>query len=221
MGQKVNPIILRIGINKECSSKWYANKRTFAGLLHQDLEIQKTLQKMLMEAGVANIEILRNTNQVTVNVYTAKPGLVIGRQGENIEILRTELEKKFNQRMTINIKEIKKPGLSAKLLAESIAKQIEKRISYRRASKMAIDKSLESGAIGAKVYVSGRLNGVEIARNEMFSKGKIPLHTLRADIDYACMPAFTTYGTIGVKVWIYKGEVFKKKGVNPQEQITE
>lgn len=211
MGQKVNPIILRIGINKDWNSKWFAGKRAYTQLLHQDLEIQKTLEKLLKEAGVAYIEILRNANQVVINVSTAKPGIIIGRQGENIERLREQMEKKFNQRFTINIKEVKKAGLSAKLLAENIAYQIEKRVSYRRASKMALEKALESGALGAKVFVSGRLNGVEIARNEFFSKGKIPLHTFRADIDYAYVPALTTYGIIGVKVWIYKGEIFGEK----------
>lgn len=221
MGQKVNPIIFRIGINKDWSSKWFARRQNYVHLLHQDIEIQKTLEKLLVEAGVANIEILRNANQVIINVHTAKPGIIIGRQGENVEALRKELEKKFNQRLTINIKEVRKPGLSAKLLAEGIARQIEKRISYRRAAKMSIEKALESGAIGAKIFVAGRLNGVEIARSEMFSRGKIPLHTLRADIDYACTTARTTYGAIGVKVWVYKGEVFNKKNNDQSEQVTE
>ena len=145
-------------------------------------------------------------------IHSAKPGVIIGRQGASIETLRDELKKKFREDFTLSIKEIKKPTLDAKLLADSIAQQIEKRVSYRRAAKMAVDKALESGARGAKIFLAGRLNGVEIARSEFFAAGKIPLHTLRADIDYACIHAKTAYGTIGVKVWIYKGDIFKKRG---------
>lgn len=210
MGQKVNPVGIRIGINRSWDSKWYANKKNYHKLLHQDLEVEDMLRNKLKDAGVSRIEILRTSNSVTINIHTAKPGLIIGRGGETIEALREELEKKFNTKFSVNIQEVKKPNLDAYLVADSIAKQIEKRISYRRASKMAIDKVKEAGAEGAKVRVSGRLNGVEIARSEFFSNGKIPLHTFRADIDYAYVPASTTYGSIGVKAWIYKGEVFDK-----------
>jgi len=210
MGQKVNPIGLRIGINRTWDSKWYANKKKYAKTLHQDITIEKLLRKKMIDAGVSKIEILRTANAVTIDVHTAKPGIIIGRGGETIEALKEQLEKQFNNKFTVNIIEIKQPVLDAYLVGESISKQIEKRISYRRAAKMAIEKALEAGALGVKVRASGRLNGVEIAREEFFAKGKIPLHTLRSDIDYAYIAAVTTYGTIGVKVWIYKGDIFKK-----------
>lgn len=212
MGQKVNPKIFRIGIIKSWDSKWFSSKKKYIKLLHQDLIIRNFLKKKLVEAAIGKIEILRSSNNVVVNIHSGKPGSVIGPQGENVEKLRNELEKLSGERMQINIREIKKPMLVAPIVAESIAKQIEKRISYRRAAKMAIDKALESGALGVKIAAAGRLNGVEISRSEFMSKGKVPLQTLRADIDYACHPAFTAYGAIGIKVWIYKGLVFKKKG---------
>ncbi len=209
MGQKVNPVCMRIGINRQWDSKWYASKKKYGKTLHQDLAIQKEISKKLKDAGISRIEILRTANAVSINIHTAKPGLIIGRGGENIEALREQLEKKFDNKFSVNILEIKKPNLDAQVVAASIAQQISRRISYRRAAKMAIQKSREAGAIGVKVRIAGRLNGVEIARNEFFSDGKIPLHTFRADIDYAYIPAWTTYGQIGVKVWIYKGDVFK------------
>lgn len=210
MGQKVNPVSLRIGINRLWDSKWYADKKKYEKTLHQDFAIEDTIRMKLKDASVSKIEILRTTNSVTINVHSAKPGLIIGRGGETIEKLREFLEKKFGNRFSVNIMEIKQPNLDAKLVAESIVKQVERRISYRRAAKMAIDRSLEVGALGVKIRVAGRLNGVEIARSEFFSKGNIPLHTFRADIDYASIPANTTYGVIGIKVWIYKGDVFKE-----------
>jgi small subunit ribosomal protein S3 len=212
MGQKVNPNILRIGIIKTWDSKWFANKRNYAKMLHQDIQIRKLIEERLADAAVSRIEIQRSAGKVNVFIHSAKPGVIIGRQGASIDGLRDELKKKFRADFTLNIKEIKKPTLDAKLLADSIAQQIEKRVSYRRAAKMAVDKAIESGARGAKIFLAGRLNGVEIARAEFFSNGKIPLHTLRADIDYACVHAKTAYGTIGVKVWIYRGDVFKKRG---------
>lgn len=211
MGQKVNPNILRIGIIKTWDSKWFANKRTYSKLLHQDIQVRKLIEERLADAAVSHIEIQRSAGKVNVFIHSAKPGIIIGRQGASIDTLRDELKKKFHEDFTLNIKEIKKPTLDAKLLADSIAQQIEKRVSYRRAAKMAVDKALESGAQGAKIFLAGRLNGVEIARSEFFAKGKIPLHTLRADIDYACIHAKTAFGTIGVKVWIYKGDIFKKR----------
>lgn len=210
MGQKVNPIGLRLGINRGWDSKWYANNKKYSKTLHQDFTIEKMLREKMKDAGLSRIEILRTANAVTININTAKPGLIIGRGGEKIETLRDELEKMFNNKFSVNIIEIKKPNLDAQLVAESIATQVSRRISYRRAAKMSIDKCLEAGAKGVKIRVAGRLNGVEIARNEFFSKGKIPLHTFRANIDYAYVPSRTTYGTIGVKVWIYKGDVFGK-----------
>jgi len=211
MGQKVNPNILRIGIIKNWDSKWFANKQNFGKLLHQDLEIEKIIRAKLADAAVSRIEIHRTANKVIVFSHSAKPGLIIGRQGAGIEALKEELEKKFREEFSLSIREVSKPTLDAYLLADSIAKQIEKRISYRRAAKISVEKAIESGALGAKVFCSGRLNGVEIARSEFFSKGKITLHTLRADIDYAIVHAKTSYGTIGVKVWIYNGNVFKKR----------
>ena len=211
MGQKVNPNILRIGVIKSWDSKWFADKRTYSKLLLQDLEIQKIIEKKLADASISKIEIHRTANRVIVTIHSAKPGLIIGRQGAGIESLKDELQKKFREEFNLSIKEIQKPMLDARLLGDSVAKQIEKRIAYRRASKMAIDKAMEAGAIGVKVLCSGRLNGVEISRSEFFAKGKIPLHTLRADIDYALTTAKTNFGTIGVKVWIYRGDIFKKK----------
>lgn len=211
MGQKVNPNILRIGIIKSWDSKWFADKKSYPKLLLQDLEIHKIIEEKLKDASVSKIEIQRTANKVIVYIHSAKPGLIIGRQGAGIEALKDELQKKFHEEFSLSIKEITKPAIDARLLAESIGQQIEKRVSYRRAAKMAMEKAMEAGALGVKIFLSGRLNGVEISRAEFFSSGKIPLHTLRADIDYAIIHAKTTYGTIGVKTWIYKGDVFKKK----------
>lgn len=208
MGQKVNPIGLRICINKTWDSTWFADKRNYSKLLHQDIALRKMVEKKLAEAGVAQIEILRNANQVTLNIHSSRPGLAIGSQGAAIENLRKELEARFHEKFNINIKEIKKPYQSAPIVADMIARQIEKRIPYRRACKMTIERAMESGAKGIKINAAGRLNGVEIARSEFFAAGKIPLQTFRSDIDYAYCRAVTTYGTIGVKVWIYKGEIF-------------
>lgn len=211
MGQKVNPNIFRIGVIRSWDAKWFADKKNYSKLLLQDLEIQKIIEKKLSDASVSRIEIHRTANRVIVQIHSAKPGLIIGRQGAGIEALKEELEKKFHEEFNLSIKEISKPTLDAALLAEQIVGQIEKRVSYRRAAKMAVEKAIESGAQGAKIFLAGRLNGVEIARSEFFSRGKIPLHTLRADIDYAMKHAKTAYGTIGVKVWLYKGDVFKRK----------
>ncbi len=221
MGHKVNPIGLRIGITKNWSSMWYANKKNYPKLLHQDLEINKIINKELANCGIGEIEIFRSANSATINIHTSRPGMIIGHQGKSVDQLKALLEKKFKDTFTITIKEIKKPDLNAKLVADNIAKQVVGRMPYRRASKSALNKVMDAGAIGGKILASGRLNGVEIARNEYFVQGKIPLHTLRADIDYAYVTALTTYGIIGIKVWIYKGEVFKKKGkeitLNPAE----
>lgn len=210
MGHKVNPKIIRIGITKDWDCKWYAGKKTYAKLFHQDIAIEKLINKQLESEGLSKIEILRTQGKVIINIHTSKPGVIIGRGGEIIEKLKDLLAKTFKETFTINIKEVKKPMLDAKIVAESIARQIEKRVSYRRAAKMALEKIMEAGALGAKVYMGGRLNGVEISRSEFFTKGKIPLHTFRADIDYASTPALTSYGKIGIKTWIYRGDVFKK-----------
>ncbi len=211
MGTKVNPIGMRTGIIRNWPSSWYANKKNFAKMLKDDIAIKSFVRKSLTDCGVSMVELQRNANDTILNVYTSKPGVIIGKQGAGVEVLKGDLEKKFGNKFTLNVKEIKKPDLDAFLVGDSIAKQIERRVSYRRAAKMAVRKAMEAGALGIKVKVSGRLNGVEIARTEFTAEGKIPLHTFRADIDYASVPAFTTYGAIGVKVWINRGEVFTKK----------
>ena len=211
MGQKVNPKSFRIGIINTWDSKWFANKRDFAKMFHEDLELKKVIRKRLKNAAVTKIEIERSAKKVVVHVHAAKPGLVIGRQGMLIEDLKDFLKRKFNQNIAINIHEVTDPDLSAQLIGEMIASQIERRIAYRRAAKASLQRAMEGGAKGIKVQIAGRLNGVEIARREYFKEGNIPLHTLRADIDYAYVRANTTYGVIGVKVWIYKGMIFKQK----------
>ncbi|MBU2524283.1 30S ribosomal protein S3 [Patescibacteria group bacterium] len=211
MGQKVNPKAQRIGIIHGWDSKWFATKKKYTDLIHRDLILRNKIETKLKNAGISSTEIIRSAGSVIINIHTAKPGLIIGRQGSSIEKLREELQKKFNEKFDINIIEVSKPDLDAKLIAESIARQIEKRIPYRRASKMAVQKSMEAGAKGIKINISGRLNGVEIARSEFFKDGRIPLHTFRADIDYSYLQAHTTYGVIGVKVWVYRKDVFKKE----------
>ena len=211
MGQKVNPKSLRIGIINTWDSKWFANKRDFAKMFHADLDLKKVIHKRLKNAAVTKIEIERSAKKIIVHVYAAKPGLVIGRQGMLIEDLKDFLKRKFNQNIAINIHEVADPDLSAQLIGEMIASQIERRIAYRRAAKASLQRAMEGGAKGIKVQIAGRLNGVEIARREYFKEGNIPLHTLRANIDYAYVRANTTYGVIGVKVWIYKGMIFKQK----------
>lgn len=211
MGQKVNPKSLRIGIINTWDSKWFANKRDFAKLFHADLELKRLIKERLKNAAITHIEIERSAKKVTVHVHAAKPGLIIGRQGVMIEDLKDFLKRKFNQNIEVNIHEVSEPDLSARLIGEMIAAQIERRIAYRRAVKLGLQKAIEAGAKGAKVQIAGRLNGVEIARREYFKEGNIPLHTLRANIDYARVDANTTYGVIGIKVWVYKGMVFKQK----------
>ena len=207
MGQKVNPHGLRIGIIKDWDTKWYANDNNFGDLLVEDVKIRKYIKKKLFISGIARIEIERAANKVKVNVSTAKPGLVIGKGGAGIEELRKELEVLTGKSVLINITEIKAPEMNAQLVAENIASQLEKRISFRRAMKQAMTRAMKIGAKGIKTAVAGRLGGAEIARTEHYHEGTIPLQTLRADIDYGFAEADTTYGKIGVKVWIYKGEV--------------
>lgn len=206
MGQKVNPHGLRVGIIKDWSSKWYADKN-FADLLHEDVKIRKHLKEKLYSSGISQIEIERAANRVRVNIHTARPGMVIGKGGSGIETLKDELEKMTGKQVQINVIEIKTPETDAQLIAENIAAQLEKRISFRRAMKQAISRAMKAGAKGVKTMVSGRLGGAEIARSERYHEGTIPLQTLRADIDYGFAEAHTTYGRIGVKVWVYKGEV--------------
>jgi small subunit ribosomal protein S3 len=210
MGQKVNPKIMRIGIINTWTSKWYAPKEKYAELFHQDLEIRNLITKICESGGIADIEILRQANRVTVNILTSKPGLIIGKSGSGAEDIKAKLEKKYSSKFNLNIIEIKKAYTNAALVGENIARQIERRLPYRRVVKAAISKAREEGVKGIKVALSGRLNGIEIARSEMFIDGTIPLQTFRADIDYALSEAKTAYGIIGIKVWIYHGEVFKK-----------
>jgi len=207
MGQKVNPHGLRIGIIKDWDTKWYANKKNFGDLLVEDVKIRNFIKKKLYSAGIGRIEIERAANKVKVNVHTAKPGLVIGKGGAGIEELRKSVEKLTGKSVLINITEIKVPDLNAQLVAENIAAQLEKRISFRRAMKQAMSRAMKLGAKGIKTQVSGRIGGAEIARTEHYHEGTIPLQTLRADIDYGFAEADTTYGKLGVKTWIYKGEV--------------
>lgn len=210
MGQKVNPIGMRIGIILGWESKWYADK-DYAELLHEDLRIREYIAKRLNDASVSKVEIERAANRVNVSVHTAKPGMVIGKGGTEVEALRKALNQLTNKRVHINIIEIKRADLDAKLVAENIARQLENRVSFRRAQKQAIQRTMRSGAKGIKTQVSGRLGGADIARAEHYSEGTVPLHTLRADIDYAHAEADTTYGKLGVKVWIYRGEVLPTK----------
>lgn len=207
MGQKVNPHGLRIGVIKDWDTKWYANKANFSKYLVEDVKVREFIKKKLYSAGISRIEIERAANKLKINVNTAKPGLVIGKGGAGIEELRKQIESLTGKSALINITEIKNPETNAQLVAENIASQLERRISYRRAMKQAMSRSMKMGAKGIKTQVSGRLNGAEIARREHYHEGTIPLQTLRADIDYGFAEANTTYGKLGIKVWIYKGEV--------------
>ena len=209
MGQKVNPHGLRVGVIKDWDSRWFANKAAFGDTLVEDYNVRNFIKNSLKDAGVPKVEIERFAGKVRIHVYCAKPGIVIGRGGENIEKLRLSVEKMMGKSVYINIVEVKQPDLDATLVAENIAAQLENRVSYRRAMKQAIGRSMKLGAKGIKVKVGGRLAGAEIARSETYHEGTIPLQTIRADIDYGFAEAHTTYGRLGVKVWIYKGEILK------------
>jgi len=222
MGQKVNPVGIRLGITRDWSSKWYAPTRSFPAYIYTDFQVREFLKKKLVEASVSRIHIERAARKANITIYTARPGIVIGKKGEDIEKLRNEVAKLMKMPVAdvrINISEIRKPELDAQLVAEGIAQQLEKRVMFRRAMKRAVTNTMRIGALGIKVRVSGRLNGAEIARTEWYREGRIPLHTYRADIDYGLAEARTTYGVIGVKVWIFKGEVFKQDqiGAAPAE----
>jgi small subunit ribosomal protein S3 len=210
VGQKVNPVGLRIGIIRDWESKWYAGK-DYAELLHEDIKVREYITKRLNDASVSKVEIERAANRINISVHTAKPGMVIGKGGTEVEALRKALNQLTGKRVHINIIEIKRADLDAKLVAENIARQLENRVSFRRAQKQAIQRTMRSGAQGIKTQVSGRLGGADIARAEHYSEGTVPLHTLRADIDYSTAEADTTYGKLGVKVWIYRGEVLPTK----------
>ena len=208
MGHKVHPVGIRLGISKDWNSKWYANKREYADYLESDLKVREMLRKRLAQAGVSRIQIERPAKTARVTVHTARPGVVIGKKGEDIEKLRKDVSDMMGVPVHINVSEVRKPELDAQLVAESIAQQLERRIMFRRAMKRAVGNAMRLGALGIKVNVAGRLNGAEIARSEWYREGRVPLHTLRADIDYGFAEARTTYGVIGIKVWIYKGEIF-------------
>ena len=207
MGQKVNPHGLRVGVIKNWDSRWFANDNVFGDTLVEDYNLRKYLKKTLQSAGVPKVEIERTASKVRLNIHCAKPGIVIGRNGSEIEKLRANCEKMLGKSVNINIVEVKNPDINSNLVAENVAEQLEKRVSFRRAMKMAIGRAMKSGAKGIKIMVSGRLGGAEIARSEQYHEGTIPLQTIRADIDYGFAEADTTYGKLGIKVWIYKGEV--------------
>lgn len=215
MGQKVSPVGLRVGVNRDWSSRWYANKKDFSGLLHEDIRVRKYITNKLKGASVSKVEIERTKNRVNIYVHTARPGIVIGKDGESVDALRKEVAKMVDgKQVFINIVEVKNPDTVAQLVAYSIAEQLENRASFRTVQKRAIQRAMRAGAKGIKTSVSGRLGGADIARAEGYSEGVVPLHTLRADIDYATAEANTTYGKLGVKVWICKGEILpeRKKG---------
>jgi small subunit ribosomal protein S3 len=207
MGQKTNPIGLRLGINRTWDSRWFASKE-YSKWLDEDIKVRSYVKRRLFKAGVARIEIERSGGKATVNIYTARPGMVIGRKGSEVDQLREELKQRCGREVQINIKDVKKPELNAQLVAEHIALQLQQRVAFRRAMKKTIQSAMRMGAQGIKVQCSGRLGGAEIARREGYHEGRVPLHTLRADIDFARWTAHTTFGCVGVKVWIYKGEVF-------------
>jgi small subunit ribosomal protein S3 len=206
MGQKVHPIGFRLGFNKTWRSRWYAEKE-YANLLHEDVHLKKELKKRFAHAGVSRVDIERAANKLKVSIFTSRPGIIIGRKGQEVDKLKQEIQKRTGKEVFINIQEILKPELDAQLVSESVALQLEKRIAFRRAMRKAVDAALRFGAKGIKVRVSGRLNGAEIARSEWYLHGQLPLHTLRADIDYGFHEARTNFGQIGVKCWIYKGEM--------------
>ena len=210
MGQKVHPIGFRLGVSKTWSSKWYAGK-DFSILLKEDMEIRKFLKRKLYHAGVSKIEIERAANKVKINIHTARPGIVIGRKGSEIEVLKNELQKISMRNLYINIEEVRRPETDAQLVAENVALQLVRRVAFRRAKKRSVTSALKLGAQGIKISCAGRLGGAEMARREWYREGRVPLHTLRADIDYGFAEAHTTYGAIGVKVWIFKGEILSKK----------
>ena len=220
MGQKVHPIGFRLGIIKDWTSTWYADTKDYAGYLYTDMAVRTFLRKKLENASVSRIQIERAANNPKVIIHTARPGIVIGKKGEDIERLRAEVSKIMGLPATVSVEEIRKPELDAYLVAESVAQQIERRIMFRRAMKRAVTNTMRLGALGMKINLSGRLNGAEIARSEWYREGRVPLHTLRADIDYGTAVSNTTYGVIGVKVWIFKGEVLGKSKAAEESSVS-
>ncbi len=220
MGQKVHPKGFRIGIIRDWDSNWYAD-RDYTDLLHEDYKLRHYIKEHFYTAGIAKVEIQRTGNRIRVTIHTAKPGIVIGRGGTEVEKLKADLIKMTGKNVNINIQEIKKPDLDAQIVAENIAQQLEKRISFRRAMKQTVGRTMRAGAIGIKVAISGRLGGAEIARSEWYSEGKVPLHTLRADVDYGFAEANTTYGKIGIKVWVNRGEIMPEAKQRPKQKAVE
>ena len=221
MGQKVNPIGLRLGVNRTWDSRWFANKGDYAQLLHEDVAIRDALFKQLKQAAISKIVIERPHKKARVTIHSARPGVVIGKKGADIDKLRKTISEMTNADVTVNITEIRKPEIDAKLVAESIAQQLERRVAFRRAMKRAVQSAMRLGAEGIRITCSGRLGGAEIARTEWYREGRVPLHTLRADVDYGSATAFTTYGTCGVKVWIMRGEVLEHDPMAQDRRINE
>lgn len=221
MGQKINPIGFRLGINRTWDSRWYANKGEFGSLLQEDLKIRKMLEKDLKQAAVSKIVIERPHRKCRVSIHTARPGIVIGKKGADIEKLRAKVRKYTDSEVHLNIVEVRKPETDANLVAQGIAQQLERRVSFRRAMKRAVQTAMRMGAGGIRVNVAGRLGGADIARTEWYREGRVPLHTLRADIDYGTAEAFTTFGIIGVKVWIFKGEILEHDPMAHERRATE
>lgn len=208
MGQKVNPVSLRVGINRTWDSRWFASKKDYANKFHQDLKIKQYLKSRLKEASVSKLVIERSADKIRVSIYTSKPGVIIGKKGADIDVMKQDVSKITGSEVTLNIVEVKKPEIDASIVAQSITQQLERRVSYKKAMKRAIQSAMKMGAEGIRINVSGRLNGAEIARTEWYREGRVPLHTLRADVDYSVAEANTTYGVLGVKVWIFNGEIF-------------
>ncbi|MBI3145307.1 MAG: 30S ribosomal protein S3 [Pseudogulbenkiania sp.] len=207
MGQKIHPTGFRLAVNKNWSSKWFANSKSFAEMLKQDIDVREFLKKRLANASVGRVTIERPAKSARITIHSARPGVVIGKKGEDIEVLKKELQKRLGVPVHVNIEEVRKPEIDAQIIADGIASQLEKRVMFRRAMKRAMQNAMRMGAQGIKIMSSGRLNGIEIARTEWYREGRVPLHTLRADVDYATSEAKTTYGIIGIKVWVYKGEL--------------
>ena len=215
MGQKVHPTGIRLGIVKDHTSVWYADKKSYSNYLLNDLEVRDYLRKRLADASVSRIDIARPAQTARITIHTARPGIVIGKKGEDVERLRGELSRKMGMPVHVNIEEIRKPELDAQLVAQNVAQQLERRVQFRRAMRRVIQNAMRLGAEGIKINIAGRVNGAEIARSESYKEGRIPLHTFRADIDYALVEAHTTYGRIGIKCWICRGEVYGKRDLSP------
>lgn len=221
MGQKVNPIGLRLGVNRTWDSRWYANEKDYAGLLHEDLKIREFLKKKLAQAGISKIVIERPAKKARVTIHSARPGIIIGKKGADIDKLRKEISMMTDSEVNLNIVEIRKPEIDAKLIAENIAQQLERRVAFRRAMKRAVQSAMRLGALGIRINSGGRLGGAEIARTEWYREGRVPLHTLRAEVDYGEGSAFTTYGVCGIKVWVFKGEVMAHDPMAQDKRLAE